>query len=71
MQIIQGKVSHDLFNTIIDLDKLKLMREKLKSVCSQIGPGAIYSILRELFMYPKINKLKGFEKSIKSVFSKI
>ena len=71
MRIIQGGVSDDLFNSIIDLDDSQLMWEKLRSVCSQTGPGVVYSILQELLTYPKINKPKGFEKSVTSFFSEV
>ena len=37
----------------------------------QTGPGVIDLILQKLLTYPKINKPKGFEKTITSVFSKV
>lgn len=46
------------------------MWEKLKSVCSQTETEEVYSILQKLLIYPKVNKLKKFEKSVKSHFSK-
>lgn len=44
------------------------MWDKLKSLCSETGLGVVYSILQELLTYPKINKPKGFNKSVTSVF---
>lgn len=70
-EIIQGDVSDDLFNNIIDKDDPKVMWEKLKAVCSQVGPSVVYSILQELLTYPKINKPKGFKKPVTSIFAKV
>lgn len=70
-EIIQGGVSDDLFNNIIDENDLQRIWEKLRAVCSQIGTGVVYSILQELFTYPKINKPKGFDKLVTSVFSEV
>ena len=70
-RIIREGLSDDLFNNIIDIDDPKEMWAKLKSVCSQVGQGVVYSILQELLNYPKINKPKGYEKSITSVFADV
>lgn len=70
-EIIQGGFSDDLFNNIIDKDDPKVMWEKLKAVCLQVGPGVVYLILQELLTYPKINKPKGFETSVTSIFAKV
>lgn len=69
--IIHGDVSKNLFNNIIDKDNPKVMWEKFKAMCSQVGPGITYLILQELFTYLKINKFKGFEKSVTSIFAKV
>lgn len=50
-----------VFN-IINFDSLKDMWDKLKSKYSKVGQKVVYSILQELFNYPKINKLKKYNK---------
>lgn len=47
------------------------MWDKLKAVCSQVVLGVIYSILQELLIYTKLNKPKGFEKPVTSIFAEI
>lgn len=58
IRIIQSEVNDDIFNNIIDLEDPRLMWEKLKQVCSETGPGVLYSIQQELLTYPEINKSK-------------
>ncbi len=70
-EIIQGGVSDDLFNNIMDKDDLKVLWEKLRAVCSQIGPGVVYSILQELLIYPKINRPTKFERPVISIFAEV
>lgn len=70
-EIIQGGVSDDIFNNIIDKDDPQRMWKKLRAVCSQIEIGIVYSILQELLIYPKINKPKGLDKLVTSVFSEV
>ena len=70
-RIIREGLSNDLFNNIINIDNLKEMWAKLKSVCSQVGQGVVYLILQELLNYSKINKPKGYEKLITSVFADV
>ena len=64
-------MSDDLFNNIIDIDDSQAMWAKLQSVCSHVGQGVVYSIFQELFNYPKVNKPKGYEKTIMSVFADV
>ena len=64
-------MSDDLFNNIIDIDDPQAMWAKLQSVCSHVGQGVVYLILQELFNYPKVNKPKGYEKTITSVFADV
>lgn len=47
------------------------MWEKLRATCSQIGQGVVYFILQELLNYPRINKPKGFEKPVMSIFADV
>lgn len=70
-EIIQSGVSDDLFNNILDEEDPKAMWDKFKAVCSQVGPGVVYSILQELLTYQKLNKPKGFEKLVTSIFAEV
>lgn len=70
-RIIKESVSDDIFNNIIDLTDPKEMWEKLRAACAQVGQGVVYSILQELLNYPQINKPKGFEKPVMSIFADI
>ncbi len=70
-RIIKEGVSDDIFNNIIDVTDPKEMWEKLRAACSQVGQGVVYSILQELLNYPRINKPKGFEKPVMSVFADV
>lgn len=45
----------------MDLKNLKEMWDKLKSICTKIGQGIVYSILQELLYYPNITKLKEYK----------
>ncbi len=40
----------------MDLKDPKEMWNKLKSICTEVSQGVIYSILQELLYYPKITK---------------
>lgn len=70
-RIIKEGVSDDIFNNIIDLTNPQEMWEKLRTVCSQVGQGVVYSILQELLNYLRINKPKGFEKPVMSIFADV
>lgn len=67
-RIIKEGVSDDIFNNIIGIMDLRERWEKLRTVCSQVGQGVVYSILQELLNYPRNTKPKGFEKSVMSIF---
>lgn len=47
------------------------MWEKLRTACSQVGQGVVYSILQELLNYLRNTKPKGFEKSVMSIFANV
>ncbi len=70
-EIIQGGVSDNLFNNIINKDDPKVMWEKFTAVCSHFGPGVVYLIFQELSTYPKINRPKEFEKPVTSIFAEV
>lgn len=68
---IKEGVSDDIFNNIIDITDLQEMWEKLRTACSQVGQGVVYSILQEILNYAQINKPKGFEKPVMSRFADV
>lgn len=70
-RIIKEGVSDDIFNNIIDITNPQEMWEKLRTACSQVGQGVVYSILQELLNYPRNTKPKGFEKSVMSIFADV
>lgn len=70
-RIIKEGVSDDIFNNIIGMTDPEEMWEKLRTACSQVGQGVVYSILQELLNYPRNNKPKGFEKPVMSVFANV
>ncbi len=63
-RIIREGVSDQIAFNIMDLKDPKEMWDKLKSVCTKVGQGVVYSILRKLLHYPKITKPKGYEKPV-------
>lgn len=70
-RIIKEGVSDDIFNNIIDVTDPQEMWQKLRTACSQVGQGVVYSILQELLNYPRNNKPKGFEKPVMSIFADV
>ena len=70
-RIIREGVSDQIAFNIIDIKDPKQMWDKLKSVCTEMGQGVVYSILQELFHYPSITKPKGYEKSVIQIFAEI
>lgn len=70
-RLIREGVSDDIFNNIIDITDPREMWEKLRTACSQVGQGVVYSILQELLNYPRNTKPKGFEKSVMSIFADV
>lgn len=55
----------------MDFKDPKNIWDKLKSVCTKIGQGVVYLILQELFNYLKINKPKGYNKSVMQIFAEV
>lgn len=53
------------------LEDPKEMWDKLKNIYPEVGQGVVYSILQKLLYYPKITKLKGYEKSIMQIFAEV
>lgn len=70
-RIIREGVSDQIAFNIMDLKDPKEMWDKLKSICTEIGQGVVYSILQELLNYPKINKPKGYDKPVMQIFAEV
>ncbi len=70
-QIIREGVSDQIAFNIMDLKDPKEMWDKLKSICIEVGQGAVYSIFQELLHYPKITKPKGYEKPVMPIFAEV
>lgn len=63
-QIILKGVNNQITFNIMHFEDLKEIWDKLKSICSKIGYRVVYSILQELLNYPRINKLKEYDKLV-------
>ncbi len=70
-RIITEGVSDQIAFNIIYLEDPKEMWDKLKSICTEIGQGVVYSILQELLNYPRINKPKGYNKPVMQIFTEV
>lgn len=70
-QIILKSVNAQIAFNIMDLKDSKEMWEKLTSICNEIGQVVVYSILQELFNYPKIIKPKGYDKSVMQIVAEV
>lgn len=70
-QIIREDVSDQIAFNIMDLKGLKEIWNKLKNICTEVGQGLVYLILQDLLNYPKITKLKGYEKPVMQLFAKV
>lgn len=55
--IIKKDISNNIFNYIINIINLNKMKEKLCTICSQIGQRIVYFIFQKLLNYFYINKL--------------
>ena len=70
-RIIKEGVSNQILFNIMDLKDPKEMWNKLKSICTKVGQGIVYSILQELLHYPKITKPKGYKKPVMQIFAEV
>ena len=68
--IIEGVSSQIAFN-IMDIDNPKDMWDTLKRICSEVGQGAVYSVLQEILNYPRIHKPKGYDKPVVEIFAEV
>ena len=55
----------------MDFKDPKEMWDKLKSICTKVDQGVVYSILQELLHYPKIIKPKGYKKPVMQIFAEV
>ena len=70
-RIITEGISDQITVNIMDLEDPKEMWDRLKTICSEVGQGVVYSILEELLHYPAINKPKGFDKPVVEIFAEV
>ena len=70
-KIIKQGVSADLYINIIGEKNPQRSWETLRRVCSQVGQGVVYSILKELLNYPRVAKPLGYEKKATTIFAKV
>lgn len=69
--IILEDVSDQIALNIMNLKNPKEMWDKLKSICSKIGQGIVYSILQKLLNYLKTNKPKRYNKLVMQIFAEV
>ncbi len=70
-RIITEGISDQIAVNIMDLEDPKEMWDRLKTICSEVGQGVVYSILQELLHYPAANKPKGFDKPVVEIFAEV
>ena len=70
-RIITEGISDQIAVNIMDLEDPKEMWDRLKTICSEVGQGVVYSILQELLHYPAANKLKVFDKPVVEIFAEV
>ena len=61
-KIIKQGVNFNLYTNIIGECNPHWSWKILRQVCSQVGQGVIYSILKKLLNYPKVVKPLGYKK---------
>ena len=70
-KIINQGVNGDLYINIIGERNPQRSWEILRRVCSQVGQGVVYSILKELLNYPRVAKPLGYEKKTNTIFAQV
>ena len=70
-KIIKQGVNSDLYTNIIGERDPHRSWETLRRVCSQVGQGVVYSILKELLNYPRVVKPLGYEKKATTIFAEV
>ena len=71
LRIILESIDDNLFRTIEGIDEIAEIWDKLRTTCSQVGQGVVYTILNELFGYAAANKAKGYTKSVNAIFGDV
>ena len=70
-KIIKQGVNSDFYTNIIEERDSHQLWETLRRVCSQVGQGIVYSILKELLNYSRIIKQLGYEKRATTIFAEV
>lgn len=70
-KIIKQGVNSDLYTNIIGERDPHRSWETLRRVCSQVGQGVVYSILKELLNYSRVVKPLGYEKKATTIFAEV
>ena len=70
-KIIKQGVNSDLYTNIIGERDPHRSWETLQKVCSQVGQGVVYSILKELLNYPRVVKPLGYEKKATTILAEV
>lgn len=70
-KIIKQGVNSDFYTNIIGERNPQQFWETLRRVCSQVGQGVVYSILKKLLNYPQVVKPLGYEKKATSIFAEV
>ena len=70
-KIIKQGVNSDLYTNIIRGRNPHRSWETLQRVCSQVGQGVVYSILKELLNYPRVVKPFGYKKKATTIFAEV
>lgn len=55
----------------MNLEDPKETKDKLASICNEIDQEIVYSIFEKLIYYSRINKLKGYKKSVIYIFAEV
>ena len=71
LRIILESIDDNLFCMIEGIDGIAEIWDKLRTTCSQVGQGVVYTILNELFRYTAANKAKGYTKSVNTIFEDV
>ncbi len=68
--IIEG-ISDQIAVNVMDLEDPKEMWDRLKTICSEVGQGVVYSILQEPLHYPAAKKTKGLDKPVVEIVAEV
>lgn len=71
LRIIKQGVGPDLYDKIIHEESPKNAWATLERVSTQVGQAVIFSLVRELLNYPRLNKQKDFETPTIRIFNDV